>query len=378
MGMGDALARLGHSQELLTFDAPDVPWVRNCRFPVHAFGRHEESRRGAIARLVRYLGGSGEAEGWLRANIGNYDGAIVNGLWNTSTRLSCAVLPGSKLPYVVFPHGMLDNWFGKLNPVKYLAKKLFFKMFDGRLITAARRIAFTTQTELRIASTNFPIDTDKCAVVGFGISPPPAQRAGFAGAFASAAPALDGREYLLFISRIHEKKGGDLLIEAFARLAGSAGHVDLVMAGPGESGYVCGLRAQAVNLGIADRVHWTGMLAGDAKWGAIYGCTAMVLPSHQENFGLVVVETMACGRPVLISDQVNIHDEVAAAAAGLIAPDTVNGTEAALKAFLALSPQERSAMGQRGTALFADRFEMVRTASKLVDILSEPANSDAE
>ena len=111
------------------------------------------------------------------------------------------------------------------------------------------------------------------------------------------------------------------------------------------------------------------MIAGDAKWGAFHGCDAFVLPSHQENFGIVVAEAMACAKPVLISDQVNIWREIAEAQAGLVGPDTVAGTKGSLRRFLALAPAEREAMGRRARAAFEERFEINAAAADLLAVL---------
>jgi glycosyltransferase involved in cell wall biosynthesis len=124
---------------------------------------------------------------------------------------------------------------------------------------------------------------------------------------------------------------------------------DLVIAGPGwDSGYGSEVRAliDEANRSIASTancklqtadsvpIHAVGMLSGAAKWGALYGCEAFVLPSHQENFGIAVVEALACGKPVLISNQINIWREIAEDGAGMVEEDTEGGVEKLLRQFL--------------------------------------------
>lgn len=118
-------------------------------------------------------------------------------------------------------------------------------------------------------------------------------------------PQLDNKRLLLFLSRIHVKKGCDLLIEAFAEVA-SDDSLHLVIAGPDQIGWQADLQKQAKQLGIEQKITWTGMLSGDLKWGAFHATEAFLLPSHQENFGFVVAEALACEVPVLISNKVNI------------------------------------------------------------------------
>ena len=156
------------------------------------------------------------------------------------------------------------------------------------------------------------------AVVTYGTKTPPSDAARLREVFYAAYPDLRGKRVLLFLSRIQEKKGCDLLIEAFAKVAGQDANLHLMMAGPDQTGWMAKLQAQALALGVADRITWPGMLQGDMKWGAFYASEAFVLSSHQENFGIVVAEALGCGLPVLISDKVNIWREIEADRAGTI------------------------------------------------------------
>ena len=191
-------------------------------------------------------------------------------------------------------------------------------------------------------------------------------------AFALTVPGLQGRPYLLFLGRLHPKKGCDLLLRAFAAQAEKLPDHHLVLAGPDPDRLGPALRALAAVLGIADRVHWPGMLHGAAKWGAVHGCDAFVLPSHGENFGVAVAEALSCGRPVILTRKVNIAAEVAAAGAGLLCPDTEAGVADAIARFAALAPGEKAAMGTRARACFLDRFLATRVADRTLAILHDP------
>jgi glycosyltransferase involved in cell wall biosynthesis len=114
----------------------------------------------------------------------------------------------------------------------------------------------------------------------------------------------------------------------------------------------------AADLGIAARVHWPGMLGGDLKWGALRSADAFVLPSHQENFGIAVAESLAARRPVLISREVNIWQEIQADQVGMVEPDTLEGTENLLRRWLAMSEDERAAMAARCYTTFRKRYSM--------------------
>jgi glycosyltransferase involved in cell wall biosynthesis len=152
-------------------------------------------------------------------------------------------------------------------------------------------------------------------------------------------------------------------------VAATAPEVHLVMAGPGDEALTRQLQARAQSLGLAARISWPGMLSGDLKWGAFHACEVFCLPSHQENFGIAVVEAMACSRPVLISDKVNIWREIAEDRAGFVESDTLEGTTALLQRWLAATPAELDAMRAAALRSFEQRFRMEQVAEKLVDII---------
>jgi glycosyltransferase involved in cell wall biosynthesis len=123
------------------------------------------------------------------------------------------------------------------------------------------------------------------------------------------------------------------------------------------------------NSAISSSIFFTGMLTGDAKWGAYYGCEAFALPSHQENFGIAVVEALACNKPVLISNQVNIWREIEAAGSGLVAHDTLEGTAFLLENWFNLTQPIKSAMTERSSAAYYDYFAVEPAARKLKQAL---------
>jgi len=207
--------------------------------------------------------------------------------------------------------------------------------------------------------------------LSIGTSIPAGDPAAQREAFFAAYPHLRGKRLLLFLSRIHVKKGCDLLIEAFARVAASDPSLHLVMAGPDQTGWQAELEVQAQRLGIGDRITWPGMLSGNLKWGAFHAADVFVLPSHQENFGVAVAEALACGLPVLISNKVNIWREIEADCAGLVAPDTIGGTTHLLRTWLALPKAEQQAMRRQTQATFLCRFEITNSAQGLLRILGE-------
>jgi glycosyltransferase involved in cell wall biosynthesis len=172
---------------------------------------------------------------------------------------------------------------------------------------------------------------------------------------------------LLFLGRLNPKKGCDLLLDAYAETL--ADNLDLVIAGPDEVGWEPELRAQAKHLGIEDRVHWTGAVRGDAKWGAFYGAEAFILPSHQENFGITVTDALACGTIPLISDKINIARDVEADAAAIVETDTREGTTRLIERFLALFAAERDTMRRKAKLCYEHRYALNNAAQEVYKAL---------
>lgn len=369
--LGDAYRALGHSQHVLTLDGPQDAWVADCPSPVFAMGRTGDAKRFY----------PGQAIGWLRQHAGGYDGVVVDGLWNAATLAARRVLPGAKVPYAVFPHGMLDPWFRQFQPGKEWVKRQLFRVNEGPLLQRAHAVLFTAESERRLAAGAWPgwqamRDAGmREQVVGFGTTRPPPCTAAMQAAFRRAVPGLEGRPFLLFLGRVHPKKGCELLLRAYAAAYGEQ-EWHLVMAGPGAADYRAGLQDLARQLGAANLVHWPGMLAGEAKWGALYGCEAMVLTSFQENFGVVVAEACACGRPVLLTDQVAAHRPVMAARAGVICRAEPASAAAALGQMMRMTQAERKAMGERGRTVFDREFTMERVARRVTAIFGEKPVSD--
>jgi glycosyltransferase involved in cell wall biosynthesis len=187
--------------------------------------------------------------------------------------------------------------------------------------------------------------------------------------FFKAFPHLNGKQYLLFLSRIHVKKGCDLLFDAFADVMRARPEIQLVMAGPDQTGWRPALEARANSLGISDRITWTGMISGAVKSGAFVGADAFILPTHQENFGIAVTEAISHGTPVLISDKVNIWREIIEDGAGIAAPDTLDGTKQLLTQWLELAPDKKAAMRQATTTCFDARFGISGAATRLLKVI---------
>jgi glycosyltransferase involved in cell wall biosynthesis len=207
-------------------------------------------------------------------------------------------------------------------------------------------------------------------VVNYGTAAPEIDLANAREDFFNGFPQLRGKRFLLFLGRLHEKKGCDLLIEAFAAIYNSARadqSLHLVVAGPcADEGYQEHLECMAAP---ASAITFTGMLAGTQKWGAFSAADAFILPSHQENFGIAVVEALACGTPVLISNKVNIWREIAADDAGYVENDDLVGTARLIERWMGAAPDVHAAMQENARKCFARHFEVNRATDSLLEVL---------
>jgi len=364
----------GYTSELATLDDPDAPYLAALPFPVYAFG---SSKKNWYAPKLT---------AWLRANRDRFDGIMLHGLWEYTGLAVLQAIAGHK-PYVVFPHGMLDPYFKKTFPAKHLKKWLYWLAAEFWVLRSAYRVLFTTAVERDLARHSFWLSQWTPMVVALGAEPPllkpqtsnpqPSTESFFA-----RCPTAQGKRFLLFLGRIDPKKSCDLLIDAFTAIASQDPELHLVMAGPDPGNWRDQLHAFAELGGVASRVHWPGMLKGEAKRGAFEACEAFVLPSHQENFGIAVVEALSYGKPVLISNPINIAPDVLADGCALVEPDTLEGTKRLLERWLSLSPESRAAMSQQALQTFAARYDMRHNAEVILRVFEQaqptPSSSLAE
>jgi glycosyltransferase involved in cell wall biosynthesis len=356
---------IGYTGEVVTLDDPNEPYLQNVGFPVHALGP---------TRTV--YGFNTKLQPWLRANRERFDGVVVNGLWQYCGFAAWRTLAGNT-PYVVFTHGMLDPYFKRAFPMKHLKKMLYWIPVEYRVLRDAYRVLFTSKTEKKLAEQSFSLHRWNPYIVPYGASGPTGNPELMKEAFFERCPESRGKRYLLFLGRIHRKKGCDLLIDAFARVASKDPDLYLVVAGPDQQQWSERLQQASASLGIAGRVYWPGMVTGDAKWGAFFASEAFILPSHQENFGIAVAEALACGKPVLLADKVNIAEEIAEDGAGLMEIDTAEGTLQLLERWIAMSPEERTAMAERASSCYQRRYDM-RENAKAIIRLFETATVSSE
>lgn len=264
---------------------------------------------------------------WLRANIQNFGLAHIHAVFNHSSVAAAHVCQKSGVPYVIRPLGTLDPWS---MTQKSLRKRLFWQISGRGIMDRAAAVHYTSEAEK--VSTETSLGLNHGRVIPLGVE-----------ASSNSTGKHAGEPYVLVLSRLHPKKGLDVLVDAFLSLVQKPQFAQwrLVLAGDGPVEYVAMLKAKA---GGDDRITFAGWVEEDEKQAILNGASLLVLPSHQENFGLCVMEALAQAVPVLVSPNVNLAAEISAANAGWIAP--VDKT--ALAQTLAEALADKDELARRG------------------------------
>ena len=350
----------GNRIEVATLDSPNSPFIADFPLPVYPLG----PPKGHYRYSPRFVP-------WLRSNRQNYDVVIVNGLWQYNSFGVWRALRGSPTPYTVMVHGMLSPYFRRTHPLKHLKKWLYWPWGEYRVLRDAAAVLFTCEEERRLARESFWLYSANERIINYGTKAPSGDVVSQISEFYARFPTTRDKRVILFVGRLHPIKGCDIAIRAFAATLRNDPRWHLVMAGPDQTGWQASLESLASDLRIRDRITWTGMITGDVKAGALGAADAFLLPSHQENFGIVIAEALACGVPVLISNKVNIWREVESDGAGLVAPDDVEGTSFLLNSWLGLSEDQKLQMRTSALASFNKRFEIRQASTTLLGILQE-------
>lgn len=309
----------------------------------------------------------------FRDSIRASQGVHIHGVWEPHCNVAAAAARACRRPYIISAHGMLDLWALKHKRVK---KAFYAALIEARNLQRAACLRALTLDEVqdyrRVGLTN-PV-----AVVPTGVEVP----AGITGdLFWEMYPQLAGRRIILFLGRVHRKKGLDLLLQAWSRLPKSNDDTHVVIAGP-DDGHLPELKQMVEKLGLEQSVTFAGMLQGEQKWSALRAASVFVLPSHSEGFSVAVLEALAMGLPVIITDQCHFPEIVETKCGWTIQPDAAQ-LEQALREFLALPPEQAVHMGECGRDLVEKRFRWPVVGKQMADVYAwlqgggpRPANVD--
>jgi glycosyltransferase involved in cell wall biosynthesis len=357
------LRRLGIDAEVLTTnayaEAGDTAWQEHYRsgYPITVLP----------CRGWRGFGYSPKTERLLRMKLNSCDLVHVHNVWSYCNRLAARLCPIADVPFIVSPHGMLDPHSMSLKSWK---KRLYGGVIEFPALRKATGLMFTHPEEERLAR-------QTCGklpagyVVPLGTAAPPVEsREHLTQLFLMRFPFLQDAERIVFLGRLHSKKGLDLLLPAFARVAEVRGAARLILVGPGDETYVNELRRVTQSLGIKDRVVFAGPLGGRDKWAALAAADVYVLPSYQENFAIALVEALRIGTPVVCSRRINIWSDLAGAQAATICDLTVDDIASKVGGLLN-DRASAAAQGQRGAVFAAANYTWEKSVGQLARVYGQ-------
>jgi glycosyltransferase involved in cell wall biosynthesis len=275
---------------------------------------------------------------WLRGHVMHYDIVHIHAVFSFASLVAGHAAAAAAVPYVVRPLGVLNRW-GVENRRRYL-KALSLRWLELPMLRKAAAMHYTSRMELNEVA-RFHLGNLQ-QVVPLGIDLRPFDNLPARQLFSEHFPETAATRNILFLSRIDEKKGLDLLIEAFCRIAVGRPDIRLVICGGGSPAITDQGQRRAASLGLADRVTWTGHVSGELRFAAYSAAEIFVLPSHSENFGIALLEAMAAGLPCLSTDQVALAADAAADQAVMLAARHPAAIAGALVELLDSAPKRQS------------------------------------
>jgi glycosyltransferase involved in cell wall biosynthesis len=285
----------------------------------------------------------------------------MHGLWQVQTRRGGRAARGAGIPYLITAHGMAEPWALRHKRWK---KALYLALVESRNLRGASCLHALSRPEIGHLRALAP-ETPVCFVPnGVDLAPFDAlpDRTGIEHEY----PELNGKFVLLFFGRLHVKKGLDLLMDAFGRLAADHPELHIMLAGRDQGAWP-DFRDRAEHLGLADRITYVGHVAGERARQVWSRADAFTLPSYSEGFSMAILEALACRLPSLIS--VPCHfPELAAAGGAIVVESDEESVLRGLRELLERSPDERRRMAETGRTLVEREYTWDRQARKLVDV----------
>jgi glycosyltransferase involved in cell wall biosynthesis len=295
---------------------------------------------------------------WLDTHVTEYAAVHIHAVFSHACLAAASACQRHKVPYIVRPLGSLDPWSLRQKSFK---KQAMWRLGGQKMLRQAAAIHYTTRAEQRLAEE--PLGLTRGVVIPLGVNQEAYAGGANVAAFRAHHPGLEEHPYVLVLGRLHPKKGVELLIDAFATAAPAEWR--LLVAGDGDPSYVASVKRLAEQR-APGRVVFSGWVEGQEKVAALQGAALLALPSHSENFGLVVVEALACGVPVLVSPYVNLADDVQAVGAGWVVPLEPAALAHGLAEALG-RPDQRARRGALGRELAA-QFTWPSVATQLTQL----------
>ena len=294
----------------------------------------------------------------LTAQVASFDILHLHSVFLWPTLAAARAAQRAGVPYVLAPRGMLVA--DLIRRKSSLIKRAWITLFERANIEHAAAMHVTSDIEAS-EITNLGLGARRFVMVPNGIDVP-----------VLLPSKMPGKPYVLSLGRVNWKKGLDRLIAAMAHVPDA----DLVIAGNDEEGYRATLDKLIAEHGLAGRVSFVGQVEGDAKWALIQRAAVFALPSYSENFGIAVLEAMACAVPVVVTPEVGLAGTVRDAGAGIVVSGDAVLLGAAIASLIA-DPARARALGRAGRAAAEGQFSWDAIAGQMRAVYTEAMKAAA-
>jgi len=288
---------------------------------------------------------------WLLKNKKKYDLFIIHGIWQFITVVARFLLTNK---YLIFTHGMLDPYFGKEN-FKTIKKKIYWKFIEKHNLLKSKFVLTNSRSELiKFKNTFVKTDGIKIKKINYGIFPKKINIDICKKKFLKKFKFVKNRKVILYISRIDPKKGCDLLIKAFSSIKDKKNYI-LLIAGNLDNEYAQYLFKVSKVLDD-ENIYFIDFLKDDVKYGAILYADCTILPSHGENFGVSVVESLSLKTPVICSNKVGISNIIKKYNSGLISQNNIHHLKFNLEKFFKMNLNQKKILNKNAFKCFNENF----------------------
>ena len=326
-------------------------------------------------KFFEFFGGTGwqfslPLANTLKKNINNFDVVHIISLWNYPTTIAAHYCQKHNKPYIISPRGI---FYPYTMAKKAWKKWLYYNLFIKNNLRSANSVHYTTKDEARQCHAFLRLKNRHIVIPNgidmreFAVLPPKDE-------LAELFPVLRNKKVILFLGRINWKKGLDILIKAFARISRENKDTHLLIVGNDEGDYRKKVEGWIRECGIPDKVTFTGELSGVDRLRAYSGSDIFVLPSYSENFGMTVVEAMACGLPIVISDKVGVYEEVREGKAGIVVKTDTDSVYRGIAELLGNASAMKTC-AENGKKLAKELYDIEKVASSMMDLYKTTAKS---
>lgn len=302
----------------------------------------------------------------IKKNVSKYDLVHIHSVYLYPTFIAAKICRKKNIPYIINPFGALDP--DMIGLKSSFIKRIYIELVERNNINKASAVQVASEYEKnRLLSLGFraPVHIVPCA-----IDPKEYLLLGNKQILKEKYPQITNKKIILFMGRIHPKKGLDLLALAFAEIAKKREEIALVIAGTGEERYVKKVKTMLKDKGLSSRTVFTGLLTGKEKISALHESDVFVLPSYGENFGIAVIEAMACKLPVVVTDKVGLSLDINEYNAGIVTKCDTNEIASAILKILK-SNEVSEEMRIKAMKLVEDRFTLSKATDKMIKLYEE-------